>query len=61
MQERNGAEDVEKGIVATVAEGVSGMNGESSINLYTLSRVRWIAAEGLLGSTQSRVWFSVTT
>ena len=35
----------------TVGEGVSGTNGESSINMYTLSGVGWIAGEKLLGST----------
>jgi len=53
LQGRDGVADVEKGIVDTVVEGVSGMNGESSINLYRLSGVRWIGAE-LLGGTQSQ-------
>lgn len=35
----------------TVGEGVSGTNGESSINVYTLSGVGQIAGEKLLCST----------
>ena len=34
----------------TVGEGVSGTNGESSIKVYTLSGVGWIAGGKLLGS-----------
>ena len=37
------------------------MNGESSINLYTLSGVRQTAAEGLLWSSQGPFWFPVVT
>ena len=55
MQGRNGVADVEKGLVDTAAEGDSGMNGESSINLYTLSGFRRTAAEGLLWSPQGPV------
>ena len=36
-------------------------NGESGINMYTLSGVRWIAAEKLLCSTGSPVWCSMMT
>ena len=54
MEGRDGVADVEKGTVDTVAEGVSGMNGQSSINLYILSGVRWIGVEELLGGTQSQ-------
>ena len=39
--------------------GVSGTNGEGSINIYTLSGVRWIAGEKLLCSAWSPVWCSV--
>ena len=35
----NGDMDVQNGFVETVGEGESGMNGESSINIYTLSCV----------------------
>ena len=43
--------DVENGLVDTVREGDIGMNGESSINIYTLSGVKRIAGEKLLCST----------
>ena len=36
LQERNGDADIENGLVDIVAEGKSGMNGESSIDIYTL-------------------------
>ena len=45
MQGRNGDTDVENGLVDTVEEGESGVYGESSINIYMLSGVRWIAGE----------------
>ena len=37
------------------------MNRESSINIYTLSGVRWTAAEKLLFGTGSPVWCGVMT
>ena len=43
----------------TVGEGKSGTNGESSIYIYTLSSVRWIAGEKVQYSTGSPVWCSV--
>jgi len=46
--------------VDTAGEGESGMNGESCINIYTLSCVRWMAFK-LLCSTTSPVWHSVMT
>ena len=36
LQGRNGDADVENGLGDTLGEGARGMNGESSINLYTL-------------------------
>ena len=48
MQERNGDEDVENGLEGTVEDGESGMNGESSISVSTLSYEKWIATEELL-------------
>ena len=39
MQGRHGDSDVNRH-VNTVGEGESGMNGESSINIYTLSCVK---------------------
>ena len=44
-----------------VGEGESGRNGENTININTLSGVRWIAGEKLLRSTGSPVWCSVMT
>ena len=41
--------------------GESGMNGESSINIYTLPCVEWIAVEKLLCNLLSLVWCSVMT
>ena len=45
----------------TMGEGESCRNGESSINICTLSVVRWIAGEKLHCSTGSPVWCSVMT
>ena len=42
-------------------EGRSGMNGESSINIYTLPCVKQIADEKLLYNTGSQTWCSVMT
>ena len=36
-------------------------NGESSTDIYTLSRVKWMAGEGLLYNPGSPVWSSVMT
>ena len=36
--------------MGTIGEGESEMNGESSINIFTLSGVTWIAGEKLLCS-----------
>ena len=60
MQGRNGDSDVNKH-VDTVGEGESGINGESSINIYTLSDVKWMADGKLLCNTGSPVWYSVMT
>ena len=61
MQGRNGDEDIENGLVDIVEEGKSGMNGESSINIYTLPCVKQIADEKLLYNTGSQTWCSVMT
>ena len=61
MQGKNGYVDVENGLVDTVGEGESGTNGESSIDIYTLSCVKWMAGERLLYNTGSPVWSSVMT
>ena len=57
----NGDKNVENGLVDTVEERKSGMNGESSINIYTVSGVRWIADKKLLCSTGSPVLGSIMT
>ena len=44
----------------TVGEGESGVNGENTINIYTLPGVRWIAGEDLC-SIGSPVLCSVMT
>ena len=49
--------DVEHGFVDTVREGEGGMNGKSSINMYTLSCVRWIAGGTLLYNTGASLVF----
>ena len=51
FQGGNGDANLENRLVDTVVEGESGTDGESSINIYTLSDVRWIAGEKLLCST----------
>ena len=61
MQGRTGDADIENGLVDTVREGESGIDGENSINVYTLSGVRWIAGAKLLCSTGNPVWCSVMT
>ena len=61
MQGRNGDIDVEMGLVDTVGERVRGINGESSINIYTLSGVKWTVGGKLLYNTGSPAWPSVMT
>ena len=45
----------------TAREGESGTNEENSIDIYTQSCVKYIAAEKLLYYTGSRGWHSVMT
>ena len=45
----------------TVAKGESGKNGESSIDIYSLSCVKQRAGEKLLCNTGSPAWHSVMT
>ena len=61
MQKRNGDIDSEDGLVNPVWKGESGMNGDSNINIYTLSNIMWIAYEKLLCRTGIPVWCSVMT
>ena len=59
-----GDTDIENGLVDKAEEGEGGTNGGSSINIYTLHSVRWIAGEKLLASkwsTRSPAWCSVMT
>ena len=60
MQGRNGDSDVNRH-VDTVGEGESGINGESSINIYTLSCVKWMAGGKILYHTGSLARHSVIT
>ena len=48
MQGRNGDADIENRLVDTIREGKSGTNGESRIDIYTLSCVKQIANKKLL-------------
>ena len=61
LQGRHGGADVENRLVDIVGEGESEMNEESSINIYSLSGVSWIAGDKLLRNTGSPVWCSVMT
>ena len=61
MQGRNGEADAANGIADTVGEGVRGRNEERSINIYTLSCVKWIVGEKVLYNTGSPVWYFVMT
>ena len=61
MQERNGDADIENGLVDIVAEGKSGMNGESSTDIYTLPCVKQRASGKLLYGTGSSAQYSVAT
>ena len=53
--------DIENGFVDTVGEGKSGVNGESSIDIYTLLHVKYITGENLLYNTGSPAGGSVMT
>ena len=59
FQGKSGDADKENGLVNTVAEGESGTNRESSIDIYTLSCVKYIASGMLLYNTGSPAWCSV--
>ena len=61
MQGRSGGADIGKGLVDIGGEGESVTNGESSIDMCTLSCVRWIAGEKLLYNTGSPACRSVMT
>jgi len=55
------ASENENGLVDPVGEGESGTNGESSIDIYTLSCIKQISDEKLLYNTGSPAWHSVMT
>ena len=59
LQGRNGDADVENRLMDTAGEGEDGTNGESSIDVYTQSRVKCIASEKLPCNTESPAWHSV--
>ena len=61
MQGRNEYANIENELVDMVGEGESSMNGESSIDIYTLPCVKQIANEKLLYKTGSLVQGSVIT
>ena len=56
-----GGTDIENRLVDTVGEGKSGKNGESSIDIYTLLCIKYIASEKLLYNIGSPAWHSVMT
>ena len=59
MEGRNEDAVVENGLVDTVGEGENGMNGENSINIYTVSCVKLIAGKKLLHNIGNQAWHSV--
>jgi len=52
-------EDTENRLVNIVGEGESGMNGESSIALYTLPCIKQVVGEKLLYNTGSPARYSM--
>ena len=52
MKGRNGNTDIKNGLVNLVGEEESGINGESSTDLYTLPYVKQAARKKLLYNTQ---------
>ena len=52
---------LENELVDTVGEGKSGMNRESSLDIYILPCVKEIAGEKLLYNTGNQPWYSVIT
>ena len=61
MRGRSEDTDVVHGLVDTVREGKGGMNGKSSINMYTLLCVKQIAGGKLLYNAGGPAWCSVMT
>ena len=61
MQGRNRDADIENGLVDTAGEGEWGTNLESSIEIYSLPCVKWIAGGKLPYKTGSSASSSVMT
>ena len=59
LQGRNGDDDVENRLMDTVEERESGVNGESSLDIFTIPCVKYIAGEKSLNKTGSPAWHSV--
>ena len=55
MQGKNGDASVDNGLVGTVWEGESGMNGGGGSNIHTLTSVRGMAGENLLCSPREPI------
>ena len=63
LQGRNGDADVWNGLMDTVGKAENGMNGESSIDIYTYIQpcVKLIADDKLPYNSGNPVWCSVLT
>ena len=61
LQGNNGDTDTENRLVGTVGEGESGMNWESSMEIYTIPNVKQRASGNLLCDTGRSTQWSVTT
>ena len=55
MQGENGDASVDNGLIGTVWEGESGMNGGGGSNIHTLASVRGMAGENLLCSLREPI------
>ena len=60
MQGSNEEADTENRLVDTVEEGEDGMTKKSTMEIYTLPYVKWIASRNLLCDTGSSTQCSVT-
>ena len=61
LQGRNRDAGIKNGLRDTAVEGEGGSSWESSINIYTLPCVEWIASGTLPCNTGSSTWSSVRT
>ena len=55
MQGENGDASVDNGLIGTVWDGESGMNGGGGSNIHTLASVRGMASENLLCSLREPI------